>query len=102
MIRYTVGATVQLDVERGDTETFYVTWEPGGVAANLTGYTAEFLDSDYAAIPAAVSIPVPANGQVKITFSPAQTLAMTDKYFRLRVVQAGFKQTLLEGRINAT
>lgn len=104
-LRYTVGQTVQLDLEVGDSETFYVQWRTGsnpGVPVDLTGWTASLLDKDGDTIPCNVSIPEPTDGYVILAFTALQTAVMTEQYFRLRVNQGGTKQTLLEGRINLT
>lgn len=103
-IRYTVGDVVQFDIPRGDSKNFYVQWTTGtshpGTPVDLTGYTAEILDSDYNAIDAAASISNAATGTVLVHFSATQSLNGTDQFYRLRLTQGGNKTTLLEGRIN--
>lgn len=99
-IQYTVGSVVQWTVIQGDSETFSVTWKAGATPVDLTGYTGQLLDSSFNAIPATVTIPVPANGEVLVSFSGSQTLVMEDQYYRLRVKSGAFQKTLLEGRID--
>lgn len=100
VIEHTIGTAVQLALVKGDTFTFGVTWKVGATVVDLTGYSAQLLDSDYVAIPASVSIPVPANGRVVVSFTAAQTLVMSDQYYRVRVVSGVFQRTLLQGRID--
>lgn len=102
MIRYVTGPgdVVQIDLVRGDTESVSVQWKDGTTPVDLTGYTAELLDIDDAAISASVTIPTPSNGTVVVTFSAVQTAALTDKFYRLRVTSGSFKKTLIAGRLN--
>src|SRR5687767_5500684 len=101
-ITYTVGDVVQLELRRGDKEDFYIQWLADGVAVDLTGYAAELLNSDGAAITAAVTVPTPADGTIHISFASAQTTVMNDQFYRLRVYQGSNVKTLLEGRLNLT
>lgn len=100
MVRYTVGSTVELQLRRGDSEEVYVQWLVDTTPVDLTGWTAEFVDSDGNDIDATVTIPSPTNGQVRVAMTNTQTTNATEQYFRLRVSQGGSAQTLLEGRIN--
>lgn len=103
-VRYVVGSTVQLDIERGDSALFSVTWQDSNNdPVDLTGYTVVLLDSDDENIDSTIAVPTPGNGQINISFSAPQTTVMVDQYYRLRAGTSSFNQTtLLEGRINIT
>lgn len=102
---YTVGSTVQWEIERGDSASFSATAVtlPSHTPVDLTGYTPSLLDSDDIDIPATVTIPDPTTGLVLVVMTGIQTAALTDKFFRLRIAQTpSATYTLLEGRINVS
>lgn len=97
------GDDLNVKILRGDSFSMTATYTSDGTTPiNLTGYTAELVNSSFIAIPATVTIPTPANGQVLVAMSTGQTVALTDRAYRLRVTSGATVITLIKGRLDVS
>lgn len=97
------------EIEQGTTFTKDVVYKPGGVAANLTGYTATLIakcNKQDAEKVLDLSTPTeiiltPLTGTLTISLTATETAALSFKnaYYELVIINGAYKKRILEGKI---
>ena len=97
------------EIEQGTTFTKDVVYKPGGVAANLTGYTATLIakcNKQDAEKVLDLSTPTdiiltPLTGTLTISLTATETAALSFKnaYYELVSINGSYKKRILEGKI---
>lgn len=97
------------EIEQGTTFTKDIVYKPGGVAANLTGYTATLIakcnKQDTAKVldlstPTEIVL-TPLTGLLTISLTAAETAALSFKsaYYELVIINGTYKKRILEGKV---
>lgn len=97
------------EIEQGTTFTKDIVYKPGGVAANLTGYTATLIakcnkqDTDKVldlSTPTELVL-TPLTGTLTISLTATETAALSFKsaYYELVIINGTYKKRILEGKV---